>query len=531
LDCYKGAGTTYGVNVVPGTTASAGILGYTVSPGYDDVTGLGSLNINGIVNGWSSVTPTFPSTTAFAAPSTYATPTTSVNLVATVTATGRGGTVAPAGFVEFFEGSTSGTNLGTAPVTSSCTGSGSSISCTGTATLALTTGSLTPGTYSVVAYFEGDGANDAPSTSSSQSLTIYGAPQGTLESAIDASTGSTTIPTTDSIYIGGWAADYVDGSPVSSVVISIDGNAITSPTLGLSRPDVEAAYSNPAFLNSGFDLYYPAAGLAGGSHTITAVATNKAGVSTTYPALTFNVTYVYPAPVGNLETAVDSSNGSTTVKTSDSIYINGWIADPTDGSPMTNVKVYIDGNSIGTPTLGIARPDVAAAYGSAYANSGFTMTYSASSLSVGSHSISVVGINSHSVQTALGPLTINVVKPTVPVGSLDSAVDLTTGSSTFSQSSGDTLYVGGWAADYTDNGPAKSVQIFIDGSLLGTASLGYSRPDVAAYYNNNNWTNSGYEYFTSVSALGQGTHSITAVAKDSQGNTTTLGPSSITVTP
>ncbi|MGA2538834.1 MAG: hypothetical protein ABSF53_22700, partial [Terracidiphilus sp.] len=87
-------------------------------------------------------------------------------------------------------------------------------------------------------------------------------------------------------------------------------------------------------------------------------------------------------------------------------------------------------------------------------------------------------------------------------------------------------------ADYTDNGPAKSVQIYLDGTnLVGSAGLGYSRPDVAAAYNDANWTNSGYEYFTGVGRLPVGTHTITAVAKDSQGNTTTLGPASITVTP
>ena len=62
----------------------------------------------------------------------------------------------------------------------------------------------------------------------------------------------------------------------------------------------------------------------------------------------------------------------------------GWVADPTDGAPLSNVKVYVDGTLIGTPTLGIARPDVAAAYGkTAYTNSGYQLVYSAATLNSG----------------------------------------------------------------------------------------------------------------------------------------------------
>ena len=449
-NCYKGTGTTYGVNVVPGTTATAGILGYNAGPGYDDATGLGSLNIYGIVEGWNNASPTFATTTALAAPSTYVTPTTSVNLTASVVATGRGSTVAPAGVVGFYIGSTSGTSLGTAPVVAACTGTGSAVSCTGTATLSLSGSGLTAGKDSIVAYFEGDGANDGTSTSTAQTLTVYGSPVGNFETAVDQTTGSTTVSTTDSIFISGWAADPVDGSPLNSVVVYIDGASVGSPTLGGSRPDVASAYSNPAYTNSGYQLSYPAGSLSTGSHSITVTGTNKAGISTTFGPLTISVAVVYPAPVGNLEQAVDSGNGASTIPTSDKLYISGWIADPTDGSPMTNVTVFIDGKSIGAPTLGVSRPDVAAYYNnSAYANSGFNLTYAASSIAPGVHSITVVGINKNSVSTTLGPLSITVTD--MPAGNLEEAVDSATGSSTISQSTG-TLFVGGWAADYYDQG-------------------------------------------------------------------------------
>jgi hypothetical protein len=536
LDCYKGTGaTTYGVNVVPGTVATSGILGFTASPGYDDVTGLGSLNINGIVNGWNNASPAFASTTTLAAPSTFVTQTTSVNLTASVVATGRGSTVSPAGVVGFYIGSTSGTSLGTAPVTSNCTGTASAVSCTGSATLSLSGAGLTAGNDSVIAYFEGDGANDGPSTSSAQTLKVYASPLGNLETADDSSTGSTTVSSSDSIYINGWAADPTDGSPVTSVLIYIDGVSVGAPTLGISRPDVASYYNNPAYANSGFTLNYPASGLSAGTHSITAVATNGGGVKTTLGPLTItvNVVVTYPAPLGNLETADDASTGSTTVQSTDSLYVSGWLADPTDGSPLGTIKLLIDGSSVaGTLTKGISRPDVASYYSnSSYTNSGYTFTYPASGLSVGTHQITVLGTNSHGVSTTLGPLTITVQHVNVPpVGNLETAADSSTGQPSISQSSG-TLYVNGWAADYQSNSGVASVSILVDGAPFSAATTGISRPDVAAYYNDPGWANAGFDLYSSVSGLSQGNHTVTAVATDTLGLSTTFGPLTITITP
>jgi predicted outer membrane repeat protein len=404
----------------------------------------------------------------------------------------------------------------------------------GTATFSALSFSTTTTGDTLIAMFPVGGLYAvSPASNSFNVEVVPPVPLGNLETAIDATTGSTTVNSNDSIYINGWAADPKDGAPVASLKIYIDGVAVTAPTVGEARPDVAAYYNNQSYLDSGFTLYYPASSLSAGAHTVTAIATNKEDVSTTLGPRTINVNVVvvYPPPIGNLETAQDASTGSTTVKSSDSIYINGWIADPTDGSPMSNVHVLIDGVSVGTPTLGISRPDVATYYSnSAYTNSGFTMYYSAAQLSASSHTITVVGTDSHSVSTTLGPLTINVIHPSVPLGNLDSAVDATTGSSTISKSTG-TLYVGGWAADYTDNGPAKSVQIYIDGTSFAAATLGISRPDVAAYYSDSAWTNSGFHLYTSVSTLSTGSHSVTAVAKDSLGDATTLGPLTFTVGP
>jgi hypothetical protein len=78
---------------------------------------------------------------------------------------------------------------------------------------------------------------------------------------------------------------------------------------------------------------------------------------------------------------------------------------------MSNVTVYIDGISIGKPTLGIARHDVAAALKiNAYLHSGFQLLYPASSLSLGAHQVTVVATDSVGQSTTFGPVSITVVQ-------------------------------------------------------------------------------------------------------------------------
>jgi hypothetical protein len=96
------------------------------------------------------------------------------------------------------------------------------------------------------------------------------------------------------------------------------------------------------------------------------------------------------------------------VAQSDSVVVKGWAADLVDGAPLSNVKVYIDGNLVATPTLGIARPDVAAVEGAAYLNSGYQLSYSAAALALGSHSVTVIAIDSGARSTTFGPLTFTV---------------------------------------------------------------------------------------------------------------------------
>ncbi len=110
---------------------------------------------------------------------------------------------------------------------------------------------------------------------------------------------------------------------------------------------------------------------------------------------------------------------------------------------------------------------------------------------------------------ALGPYTASgSTNVNAPQGVLDAAA-LT--------NEGTVVKGNGWAADAQDNAPVTRVEIKLDGTLLGNARLNLSRPDVAATFGNDLWTNSGFDFSFTIPAI-VGQHTVTATAFDSNGN-------------
>jgi subtilase family serine protease len=360
-------------------------------------------------------------------------------------------------------------------------------------------------------------------------------PVGNLEVAYDSSSFSSTIPQTDTIYVRGWVGDPTDGSPMSNVKVYIDNVLVGPALMGLYRPDVAKYFSNTAYTYSGFQFFYVSTPLSIGVHAVKVVAIDTGGQSTTLGPLSITIT---PGPpVGNLEHIVDNKTSGSTVAQTDSLQVSGWVADPVDGSPMSNVKVYIDGTLISGLTLDIARPDVASYYNNPlYANSGYQLLYPAASLAIGTHSVTVVATDVAGRSTTFGPASFTVSSGTQgvgaviflpPFGNLDQAVDDVIGSATVAP--GDSLLVRGWVADPVDSAPLGNVKVYIDGILVGTPTVGISRPDVAAYFNNAAYTSSGYHLLVPAAALPAGPHAVSVVAVDSGGRSTTFGPVNITV--
>lgn len=193
-------------------------------------------------------------------------------------------------------------------------------------------------------------------------------------------------------------------------------------------------------------------GSAATTDTVVASAT-----PTTYTA-TFTNNF---QPVGAIEKAQDNTTNSTNVLVGDSLMVSGWVADPLDGSPLSNVQVYVDGKAVGTPTLGIARADIATTYGNAaYTNSGFKLVAPTSGLALGTHAVTVVAVDSVSHTTTFGPVNFNLVStPVVNVAynSIVFATPSTTLSATVS-------YTGAVA-------PTGAVSFTVNGSATGVGTV------------------------------------------------------------
>ncbi|UWZ86119.1 beta strand repeat-containing protein [Occallatibacter riparius] len=362
--------------------------------------------------------------------------------------------------------------------------------------------------------------------------TSTGPPFGAISVVKDAKTGSAAVSQSDNLLVGGWAVDPQDGVPVIRVQILIDGSDAGNATLGLARPDVAAAFNNPAYLNSGWSFTHSAAGLSLGTHTISAVAYDRLGLSATLVgSVTFTVTALrVTPPFGAISLVRDARTHAATVAQSDSVMAAGWAADPQDGAPVSRVQILIDGSDAGNATLGLARPDVAAAYNNpAYLNSGWTFTYPAAGLSLGMHSISAVAYDSLGLSTTLGTVTFTVATTSIgaPFGAISFVQDAQTHASAISQS--DNLLAYGWAVDPQDGAPVSRVQILIDGSDAGNATLGLARPDVATAYNNPAYLNSGWTFTYPAAGLSLGTHTVSAVGYDSLGLSATLAKVTFTV--
>jgi hypothetical protein len=229
--------------------------------------------------------------------------------------------------------------------------------------------------------------------------------------------------------------------------------------------------------------------------------------SATYTA-TFTNTY---QPVGVLEKVADNTTSTTgTVQAGDSVLVSGWVADPVDGAPMSNVKVLVDGNMFGTPTLGGARTDVAATYGAAYTNSGYQLVAPSTALALGTHAVTVVAVDTSNRSTTFGPLSFNLVAtPAVTVTS--SSIVAGTATTTLTAQ-----------VAYTANtAPAPVVSFTVNGSATGVGAV--SCTGVASPF-------TCTASYASSSALA-GSYPVVATVAASNSSVTGSGMGTLTVTP
>ncbi len=83
-----------------------------------------------------------------------------------------------------------------------------------------------------------------------------------------------------------------------------------------------------------------------------------------------------------------------------------------------------------------------------------------------------------------------------------------------------TLYVNGWAYVIGKNRPCAKVVLTVDSRGVYSGRYGYPRPDVAAYYSNQDVLNVGYRLDVPAAKIGKGKHTGQIVCLDGAGGAT-----------
>ena len=326
-----------------------------------------------------------------------------------------------------------------------------------------------------------------------------------------------------SVLVSGWALDNtsVIGTAISSVKVKVDGVQVGAATYGITRPDVCNAYpGRPGCPNVGFSYLLNTAPLGGGPHTITVSATDSEG---TPDVGSSDVTI----SVANIPPSVYIDSPAPGAVLSGSVTVTGWALDNTTtiGTAISSVQVKVDGVVVGAATYGLSRADVCAAYAGrpGCPNVGFSYSLNTAMLSPGTHLLTASATDSDTNPDS-GAWSISFQIAPLPNVQIDSPADGATVSGP--------VAVTGWAIDNTSTvGTAiSSVQVSVDGLVVGNATYGVSRPDVCnAFPGRPSCPNVGFAYQLDTTSLSPGQHKITVTATNSDA-TPKKGVASVTVT-
>src|SRR5277367_1405845 len=309
----------------PGPEGIGILTGYNSTAGYDQATGLGSVNATNLVNKWSTVTSALkPSTTTLSLnPTSSIVHGTAVDVQINVTPT--------------------------APATGTATGNVALLSTSavdpGVADFALTSGAvngttdvLPGGTYTVTAHYPGDGTFAASDSTPPVSVTVT--PEGSKVAVSFITQNSQGFPLPFSsgpygspVYLrADVSGNSGNGVPTGTVTFKDNGAAITGiPALTLNSQG-NVLPTNPAFT------------FTAGAHPITgAYSGDPSFNASTSSAASFTITQ---APTSVIWTDIPASTSLLGTGVSMSVALEGTSC----GNPPTGTMTFFDGaTQLGTP--------------------------------------------------------------------------------------------------------------------------------------------------------------------------------------
>src|SRR5271155_1304168 len=262
------------------------------------------------------------------------------------------------------------------------------------------------------------------------------------------------------------AADATDNVAVANVQFQLDGNNFGSPITA-------APYSLP----------WDTTASTNGNHTVAAVATDTSGNSATsaVESITVSNAQSSPPPAGPTVSITSPANNST---------VNGTVtvsAAASDSAGIASVQLQVDGADVGA----------------ALTTAPYNFSWNTTSVSNASHTLTAVATDTgeNSATSAVVKVTVNNSDTTPPTVSITSPANNSTVSGVVTVN-----------ATASDNVAVASVQLQVDGANVGAAD-----------------TSSPYTFSWSSNSVSNGSHTLTAVAKDTSGNKATSAGVKVTV--
>ena len=297
-----------------------------------------------------------------------------------------------------------------------------------------------PGQHRVCAYGINVGAGSTNTQLGCYTVTAGGSPLGMIDNI-------TTGPGTVTAY--GWAVDPDTAEPIE-VQFNLDGQYLDATRASATRIPFGPMTSYGA--NHGFGHTMK---VDGDKHLLCLWGINVQ--SGTNKLLSCHTIEAGGSPVGAVE---DVQTGFASV----SVY--GWGYDKDTADPIA-MQINVDDMKAGTGDAEVPRPDLSSKIPAAYGTTrGYGVTVPAAP---GSHKVCSWGINQgYGSNVQFGCATVTVSG--MPVGAVEDI-----------HATGSNLGVWGWAID-PDTGDPISVQVYVDGVLVGNNIANANRPDIAASY-------------------------------------------------
>jgi beta-N-acetylglucosaminidase len=299
------------------------------------------------------------------------------------------------------------------------------------------------------------------------------------------------------VNVAGWS---LDANGINKVQIYLDNVYKGDATIGISRQDVNKVfpgYSGGA--TSGYNYTLNLSGVSNGKHTVTVKSVGKNGATTQQ---NIGINKMPPPPL----MCIDALPNNINIKNKSNINVVGWSL---DASGVNKVQVYVDNVYKGDATIGTSRPDVDRIFPgySGGANSGYRYNLDLMGLKDGGHTITVKSLGKSGTTIQQSTKINKITSPALIY------IDYP---STYSSIKNNQINIAGWSLNAYG---VKTVQIYVDNTYKGNASIGISRPDVNNVFPGyTGGVNSGYNYKFDAASIKNGVHTINIKSIGNDGN-------------